>query len=197
LHVIFLNTIFVDVKNCFIGMKRCCFVLVLLILASCEDEAAEPDLNQNKGTQLTEIALMGANGKSWSTFEGTLEYISSTGQLDSVVNLPLDLSQEPPITWFGDNRGTAGLHEVYFTSLPFTEFLPEYGTWVLDMKNQTIAFTCNGRGVDCSTMSKLNGTWIISSYVDGGGELLHLEKMENLPNQRKLKKKISLGKLGY
>lgn len=172
-------------------------MLFLLVLGSCEDEATEPDPNQNKGTHLTEIALMGANGKSWSSFEGSKEYISSAGQMDSIVNLKLDLSQELPTMWFGNNRGTAGLHHVYSISPPFTEFLPEFGKWALDTKNQTITFTCNDRGVDCSTMSKLNGTWIIDSYDDGGGELLYLEKTENLPSQRKLKKKISLGKLGY
>lgn len=171
-------------------------MMVFLALVSCEtDDVDEPDENQNTGTQLTEIALMGANGKAWSSVEGSLEYYSATSTLDSTVNLPFDRSEEPPTTWFGDNRGVADLNHVYYTAPPITQLIPEFGTWELDQKKQTITFVCHNRGADCFTMSKLDGTWAIVSYTDRGGELLMLEKTEDLANQRKLKKKMTLGKL--
>ncbi len=169
---------------------------MLPLLVGCKQEEKAPvqdEVNLNKGTQVSALILMGNQGKAWFSFDGQAEYSNTaTNKVDSTVKLKFDTTQDPPITWFGDNKGVNGLNRVYYTAPPITQYIPQYGEWTLDVKLQRITFTCYR---DCSVNNQLNGKWAITLYSDRLGESMRLEKIEELPNNRKLRKTISLGRL--
>ena len=156
-------------------------LFVMLQAATCtKEKEQEPE---QQGSKITVLELIDGNGKIWWISEVTLTYTSAAGGVDSIVKPPfrnLETSM-----WFGPSAYGSIKYE-FMAGAPLDTYIPETGSWELNIPAQTIYLKCFDVRGTCSTAK--DGTWKIERYRQSPyGESFNLVREYLLPTGRKMK----------
>lgn len=158
------------------------FAASLLCFGMCSKENKKEE--EPQGNKMNVFDLMGNTGKTWTIMRVERTYYNADGKVDSTSTREFTSLDE--IMWFSKNFGYSDEKEIYFCRFPLNEFIPENGTWNLDIDAQKLTFICDDLGINCTTAK--DGTWEVLNFGKSAyGSSFYIERTLSLANNRKLK----------